>query len=192
MLIKRRVGEAEMMNRCDSRHGERGIVLILCIGFLAILSILGATVLNLTNKSLSQSGRDQVTKNVFYTVDRAVEYALSPNVYTNLIDEGDQVDLTLAPHKDLIVSPGTDLIRGMVTFEGSGGAPAKSAKYDKTASAAKVYRYFHITAEAQSTNPRVTASSFVDEQYVQVFPAVTNVPVEYVTGDVDAPGTGGN
>jgi hypothetical protein len=192
MLTKIRVGEAEMMNRCDSRHGERGIVLILCIGFLAILSILGATVLNLTNNSLSQSGRDQVTKNVFYTVDRAVEYALSPNVYTNLIAVGDQVDLTNAPHKALIVTPGADLIRGMVTYEGFGGAPTKSAKYDKTASSGKVYRYFHISAEARSTNPLVTASSFVDEQYVQVFPAVTNVPVEYVSGDVDAPDSGGN
>lgn len=168
------------------------MALILCIGFLALLSILGATVLNLTNNSLSTSGRDQVTKNVFYTVDRAVEYALSPKVYTNLIDVGDQVDLTDVAHKPFIVSPGSDLVRGMVTYEGVGSAPAKSAKYDKTASSGKVYRYFHITAVAESTNPRVTASSFVDEQYVQVFPAVTNVPVEYVSGDVDAPDSGGN
>ena len=176
----------------DARHKERGMALILCIGFLAVLSILGATVLNLTNNSLSLSGRDQVSKNVFYTVDRAVEYALSPNVYTNLMDVGDQVDLTDTAHKPFIVSPGTDLVSGMVTYEGVGGAPVKSAKYDKTASSGKVYRYFHISAQAQSTNPLVTASSFVDEQYVQVFPAVTNVTVTVVTSKVDAPGSGGN
>ena len=192
MLIKRRIEPFGLAENSDTKNGERGMALILCVGFLAILSILGVTVLNLTNSGLSTSGQEQVTKNVFYTVDRAVEYALSPNVYTNLVVAGDQVDLTDLAHKPFIVSPGTDLVSGMVTYEGAGGAPTKSAKYDKTASSGKVYRYFHITAEAQSTNPLVAATSYVDEQYVQVFPAVTNVPVEYVSGDIDAPDSGGN
>lgn len=192
MLIKSKTAPFESAQQIRVRHGEQGIALILCIGFLAILSILGATVLNLTNENLSKSGTDQAAKSVFYTADRAVEYALSPAVYMNLINIGDQVDLTDPAHKPFIVGPATDLLRGMVTYEGAGGPPAKSAKYDTTASAGKVYRYFHISAEARSTNPLVSKTSFVDQQYVQVFPAVTNVPVEYVSGDVDAPDSGGN
>ena len=192
MLIKKRIGRFELTKNVDARRGERGMALILCIGFLAILSILGATVLNLTNSSLTQSGRDLSVKNTFYTVDRAVEYALTPKVFTNLPDVGDQVDLTAPAHKLFIESPGTELVSGLVTYEGVGGAPGKAAKYDTDASSGKVYRYFHISAEARSTNPLVAASSFIDEQYVQVFPAVTNVPVEYVSGDVDAPDSGGN
>ena len=68
-------------------------------------------------------------------------------------DVGDQVDLTNVAHKPFIVSPGTDLVSGMVTYEGAGGAPTKSAKYDKTASSGKVYRYFHITAMASKHQP---------------------------------------
>lgn len=178
--------------KCYSTRSERGLALILCIGFLAVLSILGATVLTLTNEGLSKSGKEQIENNVFYTVDRAVEYALSPKVYLELIDEGDQVDLTDNAHKPFIVAPSTNLISGIVTYEGSGGAPTKSTKYDKDASAGKIYRYFHISAVAESTNPRVAKTSFVDKQYVQVFPAVTDVPVEYVSGDVEAPDSGGN
>jgi len=192
MLIKRKSEESGYGQRSDARHGERGIALILCIGFLALLSILGTVVINLTNENLSQSWKDQAAKNVFYTADRAVEYALSPSVYTNLVDVGDQVDMTDNAYKPDIIGTGTELVKGIVTYEGSGEAPSNSSKYDKLASSGKVYRYYHISVEARSTHSRVTDTSFVDGMIVQAFPAVTNVPVEYVTGDVDAPGSGGN
>lgn len=184
----------------DTRTAERGLALILCIGFLALLSILGATVLNLTNSDLQLTTRDRRAKDIFYTADRAVEYALSPSVYTNLTNVGDQVDLTadLVPggavtHKSRIIDAGkkTDLINALVTYEGFGGPPSRAAKYDKTASAGKVYRYFHISVEA-SSDPPGQDRAFIDAQVVQVFPTVSNVPVTYASGKQDAPSSGGN
>ncbi len=192
MLSNRKIKQSGTGHHEDAMYGERGMALILCIGFLAILSILGAVVLNLTNNDLSLTWRDQVAKDVFYTADRAVEYALSPTVYSNLINVGDQVDMTDPAYKGDIIGPSTDLVRGLVTYEGFGGAPNNAGKYDKKASAGKVFRYFHISVEARSTNPLVTDTAFIDGQLVQAFPAVTNVPVEYVSGGIDAPDSGGN
>ena len=185
------------LGRREARNSENGMALILCIGFMAILSILGTLVLNLTNTEMGASTRDMIAKDVFFTADRAVEYALSPQVYSQLNNEGDQADLTGNDpdgnsYADQIEGDRTDLVSGLVTYEGSGGAPSNAGKYDKMATAGKVYRYFHISVEARSTNPLITDTTFIDGQLVQAFPAVTNVPVEYASGKQDAPGGGGN
>ena len=70
--------------------------------------------------------------------------------------------MTDPAYKDDIVGPTTDLVTGTVTYDGFGGAPNNAGKYDKKASSGKVYRYFHISVEARSTNPNVTDTAFID------------------------------
>lgn len=163
------------------RRGERGIALILCIGFLAILSILGVVVLNLTDADMKLSAQDRQYKDVFFTADRAVEFALSPSVYLNLNNPGDTVDLTDTAYKSMIETGDADLFFGEITYEGFGGAPANAGKYDKKATAGKAYRYFHIEVEARRPGTDLQPAR-IDALMVQAFPTQTNVPVEYVSG----------
>ncbi|MDT8441410.1 MAG: pilus assembly PilX N-terminal domain-containing protein, partial [Desulfuromonadales bacterium] len=179
--------------RCK-QQGERGIALIMCIGFLALLSILGAFVLDVSNRDLKLSGQSRISDDIFFTADQAVEFSLTPNVYSNLTDVGDMADLTDTAFKEKFVPPGssTDLYFGEVTYEGFGDTPANADKFDTTATAGKVYRYFHVFVEAGSTRPGVTERHFIDAQLAQAFPTVTNVPVTYASGQQAVAGSGGN
>jgi len=68
------------------RQGERGMALILAIALLLILSVFGTTVLDVANRGISQTGRINPENEAFFTVDRAVEYSLSPTIL-DLMDE---------------------------------------------------------------------------------------------------------
>lgn len=181
-----------------TRRSEHGMALILCIGFLAIMSILGAVVISVTNQEMSDSSKERASHDVFYTVDRAVEYSLSVPVLENLNDIGDTVDLTDSVHRDQIVinpdSPtrGTELTSGIVTYEGAGGSPGKANKYEKdNVSANKSYRYYHVSAQAEHNNNKITDTASVDGEIVMVFVLPESDNVTGGTGD-DQVGTGGN
>jgi hypothetical protein len=181
-----------------SKRSERGMALILCIGFLAILSILGAVVLSVSDNELSASWRERASNDVFFTVDRAVEYALSPPVLANLDSVGDTVQLTDAAHRNKIVinldnpSKGTELTSGFVRYEGFGGSPINAGKYEKNnISANKTYRYFHVSAQAQHNNNLITDTASVDGEIVMVYVLPDTGNVAGGTGS-DEVGTGGN
>jgi hypothetical protein len=205
-------------NCVEAKYGnasERGMALILCIGLLAILSILGAVVLTATNREVEQSWRPRAENDVFYTVDRAVEYALSPSVLSNLINEGDVEDLSRPGIADDIAlfydtsdpkhdSWGTTIVSGdgynpgdpstwksKVVYEGFGGNPAKANKYDKKLGAGKAFRYFHVTAQATHNNPKVNKTVSIDGELVQIFPTQSHTPITITTGDMEVTG-GGN
>lgn len=163
------------------RQGERGIALILCIGFLAILSLLGVFVLNLTDAEMQMSSQDRQYKDVFFTADRAVEFALSSAVYGNLNNPGDSFDLTETVYKSMVETGDAELFSGSITYKGFGGPPANAGRYDKKATAGKAYRYFHIEVEARRPGTEVQPAK-IDALLVQAFPTQTNVPVEYVSG----------
>ena len=57
------------------RKGERGIALVVAIGFLLVLSILGAVVLTVANRGLQDVASFSPVRKSFYTVDQAVERA---------------------------------------------------------------------------------------------------------------------
>ena len=186
-----------LFRKFRGRESEKGLALILCIGFLAILSMLGAFVLDMTNRDLKMTSVDRSCKATFFTADRAVEYALSPPAYTALDYQvaGSTLDLTTTPHIDSIADGLTNLTSGVLTYEGSGGPPQNSNKYDKTGSSGKIYRYFHVAVHTESSNAlyKDSCNSWIDAQLVQAFPAVTSVPVTYASGKEDSPGTtGGN
>jgi hypothetical protein len=198
-------------NQVKTTYGkpnERGMVLILCIGFLAILSILGAVVMKVTNNEIDQSWRVRAESDVFYTVDRTVEYALSPEVLANLVNPGDAEDLSRAGIANQIAlfndvadskhnSWGTTIVSGAgydatdpdtwsskVVYEGVGGNPSKVDKYDKKIGAGKAYRYYHVTAQATHNNPKINKTVSIDGELVQVFPTQSNTPITITTGDM--------
>jgi hypothetical protein len=197
------------------KASERGLALILCIGFLALLSILGAVVLTATNKEIDQSWRMRAENDVFYTVDRAVEYALSPASLSNLNNPGDVEDLSrpgVANQIELFNDPtdpkhdawGTSIFPGdgydpadpdtwksRVIYEGSGGNPGKAAKYDKKLGAGKAYRYFHVMAQARHNNSNIDKTVSIDGELVQVFPTQSHTPITGTTGNMEV-SSGGN
>ena len=71
----------------QSANRKKGMALMLAIGFLALLSILGATVLNVALRGLDESESRTFTKSdqmAFYAADRAVEYSMNRDIVVNL------------------------------------------------------------------------------------------------------------
>ena len=88
---------------------QKGMALILAIGFLAVLSILGAVVLEVSTRGLKETGVDLPRQRAFYAADRAVDYALNQNILDQLFAMSAGVvppyvvDLTATAHKDAIL-----------------------------------------------------------------------------------------
>jgi hypothetical protein len=108
------------------RNSEKGIALILAIGFLAVLSILGAIVIRVSTQELSDAGAPQPGRDAFYTADRAVEYSLNSDIIRSMTDIGQVIDLDSDltaggdAHKDIIESAGGGvLVNGAVTYVGN-------------------------------------------------------------------------
>jgi len=101
------------------RDSQKGMALILAIGLLAVLSILGAVVLDVSTKGLKQTAGDLPRQRAFYAADRAVDYALNDTILAIL--DGDSgsttVDLTTTTHKNLILSD--DASKGVTLEEGT-------------------------------------------------------------------------
>lgn len=199
-----RKGRVMVMNRVSSRRGERGIALLICIGFLALLSILGVVVINLTEQGIGSTRQDRTRKETFSLGDGGVEYAMALGLRAD-IDLDAPLDLTsndpltdepflnaFFPDDDIeCIGPG----RCMMTYEGSGTeVPANALKYDATISAAnaKIYRYFHIVMETRHSSDTSIPPVKIDALMAQAFPSLTGIPVEIASGKSDAPDSGGN
>lgn len=77
------------INLTTLRRGNRqkGMALIFAIGFLAVLSILGAIVLNVATRDLTGAGGASSImpkQRSLYAADRAVEYAMNRDIIINL------------------------------------------------------------------------------------------------------------
>jgi Tfp pilus assembly protein PilX len=66
----------KMLNK---KNSQKGMALILAIGFLAVLSILGAVVLQVSTRDMKASAGFEPRRQAFYVADRAVEYAFRCN-----------------------------------------------------------------------------------------------------------------
>ena len=143
------------------RRSERGIALLISIGFLALLSILGVIVMQLTGEGILSSRKDRDRKEAFTLGDGGIEYAMALTLRADVdLPEGTSLDLTT---DDPITSepylnaffPDDDIEcigpnRCTITYEGSdSNMPENAPKYDASISAAnaKIYRYFHIVME---------------------------------------------
>jgi hypothetical protein len=72
--------------RKDNR--QKGMALILAIGFLAILSILGAVVMQVSRRDLSQTATTLPNQRSLYAADRSVEYSMNRDIIMNLAVSG--------------------------------------------------------------------------------------------------------
>jgi Tfp pilus assembly protein PilX len=157
------------------RNGERGMALVVAIGFLLVLSILGAVVLTVANRGLQETANFSPMRKSFYTVDQAVEYSMNGDLVYNLsmsgslnLVTGDAKDRNGVPlvlggntlkHKDIIErSSGGTLVSGQVSDLGPQSLPASLAGKYTTDFGANLY---HVTAEGVAPggeNQKVDAS----------------------------------
>jgi hypothetical protein len=159
------------------RHNrQQGMALILAIGFLAVLSILGAVVLNLATEGVKDSASVLPRRLSFYTADRAVEYAMNRDIIINMPVSGtvnlvtDDVKLangttlTGVKHKSIVEkdSVGT-LTSGTVTDLGPRNLPPAMAAIHGSEFGANLY---HVNVEASAP---LGGTTHVDASIVRLF-----------------------
>lgn len=105
-------------NMFDSRNRQRGFALILAIGFLAVLSILGAVVMDVATRDLSETVDVLPNQQALWAAERSIEYALSEDMRDELTLSTDKkIDLTETSHTNLINSTGSgQILDGEVKF----------------------------------------------------------------------------
>jgi len=129
---------------------QRGIALIVAISLLAIMSILGAMLLNTSTSEIQLSGNFRNYLEAFYAADRAVEY--STEVATTSANPIDlNKDKTLDGKFFLSEQIATDR-SGLASGDGVNtvnflykGTPPAGSGYDATGTSTEV-RYFAISA----------------------------------------------
>jgi Tfp pilus assembly protein PilX len=161
-----------------TKRGERGVALILAIGFLAVLSILGAVVLNVATRDLGEAGKYLPGQRAFYIADRAVEYAMNRDIVINLPSAGsinlvtdiakDSAGNNIAgnpTHKAIIETDtiGT-LVAGTVEDIGPSALPPAMAEIHGTEFGANFY---HVTVETRALG--AAKNSHVDASIVRLF-----------------------
>lgn len=160
----------------QAHNRQKGMALILAIGFLAILSILGAVVLNLATEGIKESAEFLPRRLSFYTADRAVEYAMNRDIIINLPVNGtvnlvnDEVKLANGTtvsgvtHKSIIEknSIGT-LLSGTVTDIGPRSLPPAMAAIHGSEFGANLY---HVSVEAQAD---LGGKTHIDASIVRLF-----------------------
>ncbi|MCM2265567.1 MAG: hypothetical protein NDI73_10300 [Desulfuromonadales bacterium] len=154
---------------------ESGMALIIAIGFLAILSIIGAVVLDVATRDLAGSGTLTPVRKAFYTADRAVEYSMNREILTNISPSGAAINLMTGTtsggivHKAIINSVNVadgQLISGFVTDLGAKSLPSSMASYFGSEFGANVY---HVSAEAKAGPSSREQKINVDASIVRLF-----------------------
>jgi hypothetical protein len=159
----------------QKQNRQQGMALILAIGFLAILSILGAIVLNVSTQDLSGTTTSLPNQRSLYAADRSVEYAMNRDIIMNLAQNGiidlmnDEVKLANGSgagvnHKVVIDStvPGT-LLAGTVTDVGPRNLPPHLAAIHGSEFGANLY---HVNVK---TTAPLAKETHVDASIVRLF-----------------------
>lgn len=161
--------------KIGSRDGEKGMALIFAIGFLALLSILGAVVLQVATRGLEGTASYMPGSQAFYVSDRAVEYSLNRDIIVSLTT-GESLDLMI----DDAVTPGTlthksiieagaagQLVAGTVSDLGPNELPPAAAELYGSDFGANMY---HVQVEATAPGGSgTTADSHVNASIVRLF-----------------------
>ena len=159
-----------------TRDGESGMALLLAIGFLAILSILGAVVMRVSTEDLKASGAKEPEKQAFYAADRTVEYAMTRGLILNLAANGeenlvtDTVDGTTVTHATVINTSDSEITAGMVYDVGPNDMPAAVAELFGEDFGAN---YYHVEAKVKTVKTGAggvpLATSNVNSSIVRLF-----------------------
>ena len=164
------------MQTLQRYNQQKGMALIIAIGFLAVLSILGAVVMNVATEGLKSSGVIQPRSLSFYTADRSVEYSMNRDLIINLpfmgavnlvTDKVIRADGTVEAvlvHKTIIEkdSVGT-LESGLVTDLGIRDLPPVMAEIHGLDYGANLY---HVNVETKTT---LGGDTHVDAAIVRLF-----------------------
>lgn len=157
------------------RGRESGMALILAIGFLAILSIIGAVVLDVATRDIASSGTLTPVRKAFYTADRAVEYSMNREILTNISPSGAAINLMTGTtsggvvHKTIINSLNLSdgqLVSGSVTDLGAATLPSSMSSYFGSEFGANVY---HVAVEAKAGAGAGEQKINVDASIVRLF-----------------------
>lgn len=160
----------------QKHNRQKGMALILAIGFLAVLSILGAVVLTVSTRDMKASATLEPRNQSFYTADRSVEYAMNRDLIINL-PALSSVDLvnddvisaagvvsTGVKHKSIIEKESIGiLVSGTVTDIGPRTMPPAMAAIHGSDFGANLY---HINVETSTT---LGGTTHVDASIVRLF-----------------------
>ena len=167
----------------QTENQQKGMALILAIGFLLVLSILGAVVMQVSTRGLKESGVTEPTQKAIYAADRSVEYAMNRDIVinlavsgiVNLADESTEVrESNGAPvagvyHKTVINASGPgSIISGTVADKGPRTLPPHLAAMHGSEFGANLY---HVTVKTTSNNFSTTGpyTTHVDASIVRLF-----------------------
>ncbi len=143
----------------NRRNNESGIALILAIGFLAVLSILGAVVLSVATRDVEETGNMMPAMRAFYAADRAVEYSMNRDIILSLTPSQTidlmTVDVPSVPgtkhHEIVDASGGGSLVAGTVTDLGPNDLPPSVAELYGSDYGSNFY---HVEVKAQAPGNR--------------------------------------
>ena len=127
---------------------QQGMALILAIGFLAILSILGAVVMRVSTQDMKASGLVVPSQKAFYVADRAVEYALNRDMIYYLNPMGTPP------------TPTADLVNGTV--------PPYLASIHGSDFGANLY-HVKVKTMANKGNTNLEAAAHVDAAIIRLY-----------------------
>lgn len=161
---------------------EEGLALIMAIAFLAILSIIGAVVMNVSLRGLEDSEERTYTQSdqqALYAADRAVEYSMNRDLIINLAQSG-TVDListdvkranglpvTGVTHKAVVDASGPgELVAGTVTDIGPRSLPPAMAAVHGSEFGANLY---HVSVETKAGSGPLERATHVDASIVRLF-----------------------
>lgn len=153
------------------RRGERGAALIIAISLLAIMAILGVTLLSVSTSELQLSGNYRNQQEAFFAADRAVEYATNSvtigDTTVNLNTESDSAAPPV-PHRDRIAvgKSGLDTAaENSVVFVGEGTPPIGIGS---DANLFKARNYVITVAAASPVNATNPARTVVRAQVARI------------------------
>lgn len=156
---------------------QKGMALLLAIGFLAVLSLLGALVMSVSTRDMAESGAGMPSQRALYAADRAVEYSMNRDIIMNLpaynsinlvsedIRLSDGTALAGLKHKAVIDATGAgSLVSGEVTDVGPRALPAHMAAIHGSEFGANLY---HVSVKTQSLGAKKPVH--VDASIVRLF-----------------------
>jgi hypothetical protein len=165
----------------QSANRQKGMALMLAIGFLALLSILGATVLNVALRGLDESESRTFTKSdqmAFYAADRAVEYSMNRDIVVNLA-QYNSINLTSdivkranglssgVTHQSVIDAAGPgSLVSGLVSDVGPRSLPPALAAAHGSEFGANMY---HVSVKTKAGTGRLERETHVNASIVRLF-----------------------
>jgi hypothetical protein len=149
----------------NRKNSQKGMALILAIGFLAVLSILGAVVLQVSTRDMKASAGFEPKRQAFYVADRAVEYSMNRDIMYAL-NSGDTIDLNTGAHKATIERDGVGtLTAGTVKFIPSDDLAMPDQLAELHGNDFGVVLY-HVKAQSQAP---LGATSNIDASIVRLF-----------------------